>query len=185
MKDGEMTDAELVRSSLEGDMESYKTLMNRHRGGAMAVALNMLMNYEDAEDACQDAYLKAFQNLVRFDCRRSFKNWFYALVSNLCLDRIRKKRRFFKFLGRLKSEEMTAAGSPPRPVSHAGLIDLKRLRCLSPRERTALYLWAQEGCSGSEIAEALGCSEKTAHVYLFKARTKLKAFLREEKNGSL
>jgi RNA polymerase sigma-70 factor (ECF subfamily) len=184
MKDGEMTDAELVRSSLKGDMESYKTLMNRHRGGAMAVALNMLMNYQDAEDVCQDAYLKAYQNLARFDSRRSFKNWFYALLSNLCLDRMRKKKRFFKFLGRLKSEEMTGAGGPPGRVS-SGFPDLKRLRCLSPRERMALYLWAQEGCSGSEIAEALGCSEKTAHVHLFKARTKLKAFLREEKNGSL
>ena len=185
MKDGKMTDGELVRRSLNGDMESYRTLMNRYRGGAMAVALNMLMNYQDAEDACQDAFLKTFQNLARFDSRRSFKNWFYALVSNRCLDQIRKKKRFFNFLGRLKREEMAAAGGPPDQPSSIGLLDLKRLRRLSPRERMALYLWAQEGCSGSEIAEILGCSEKTAHVYLFKARTKLKALLREEKNGSL
>jgi RNA polymerase sigma-70 factor (ECF subfamily) len=185
MKDGEMTDAELVRNSLEGDMESYRTLMNRYRGGAMAVAVNMLANYEDAEDACQDAFLRAYQKLARFDSRRSFKNWFYALLSNLCLDRIRKKKRFFKFLGRLNNEQLADAGRQPGRVSPAGLPDLTLLRCLSPKERMALYLWAQEGCSGSEIAEALGCSEKTAHVHLFKARTKLKAFLREEKNGSL
>ncbi len=180
-----MTDGELVRRSLEGDMDSYRMLMNRYRGGAMAVAVNMLMNYQDAEDACQDAYLKTYQNLAMFDSRKSFKNWFYALVSNRCLDLIRKKKRFFNFLGRLKSEELAAAGGSPGRSSPVGFLDLKRLRRLSPRERMALYLWAQEGYSGEEIAEILGCSEKTAHVYLFKARTKLKALLREQKNEPL
>jgi RNA polymerase sigma-70 factor (ECF subfamily) len=185
MKDGPMTDNELVQSCLKGNMESYRTLMNRYREQAMALALNILANYQDAEDACQDAFLKAFQNLERFDLERSFKSWFYVLLSHLCLDQIRKKNRFRHFFGRFLSRDTmsTAVPEASNPSLHPKL-ELKLLGRLRPKERTAIFLWSQEGYSGSEIAAVLGCSPKTAHVHLFRARTRLKAILKEEMNES-
>jgi RNA polymerase sigma-70 factor (ECF subfamily) len=185
MKDGPMTDDELVRSCLKGNMEAYRTLMDRYRGQAMALALNILANTQDAEDACQEAFLKAFRNLNGFDLERNFKNWFYALLSHHCLDQIRKRKRFFLFVDRYQNQvRMTAAvseASNPGVTIDLGQGLLKRLR---PKERTAIYLWSQEGYSGAEIAAVLGCSEKTAHVHLFRARVRLKAALKEERDES-
>jgi len=180
MKDGPMTDNALVRRCLEGNMESYRTLMDRYREQAMALALNILANYQDAQDACQEAFLKAFQNLDRFDLERNFKNWFYALLSHVCLDQVRKRNRFRHFIGRLRGQDrLTESVSAPNPgvPTYQAMGLLSRLR---PKERTAIYLWSQEGYSGAEIAAVLGCSPKTAHVHLFRARARLKAILKEE-----
>jgi len=180
-----MTDNELVRSCLKGNMESYRTLMDRYRGQAMALALNILANFQDAEDACQEVFLKTFQNLGGFDLERSFKNWFYALLSHHCLDQIRKRKRFYRFISRIQSRDRMAAAVPV--ASTPGLqhdLEPRLLSRLRPRERTAIYLWSQEGYSGAEIAAVLGCSEKTAHVHLFRARTRLRAILKEEKRES-
>ncbi len=179
-----MTDNELVQSCLEGNMESYRTLMERYRGQAMALALNILANYQDAEDASQEAFLKAFRNLERFDPRKPFKNWFYALLSHHCLDELRTRRRFHRLVAGLrKEEEEELAASSPNPGAGPRL-DFSLLNRLRPKERTALYLWSQEGYSGAEIAAVLACSQKTAHVHLFRARTKLRAILKEERNAS-
>lgn len=174
-----MTDTELVCSCLEGDMESYRTLMDRYREPAMALALNMLTNFQDAEDACQEGFLKAYYNLHRFDIARSFKNWLYAVLANVCLDQIRKKRRFLEFIRHSQSEQRSETGSRPAAPVASGSFDFGRLRGLSPKERACLYLWSQEGYSGEEIAAALGCSRQTAYVHLFRARAKLKRALDE------
>jgi RNA polymerase sigma-70 factor (ECF subfamily) len=183
MKNSEMTDSELVRGCLEGNMESYRAMIERYKEYAMALAVNILANYQDAEDACQEAFLRAFQNLGKFDPEKSFKNWFYALLSNLCLDQLRKRRRFSLLFRRLRLEDgaadMTAAANPGR----SSLLESGYLRRLSPKERMALYLWSQEGYSGAEIAAVIGCSMNTAHVHLFRARAKLKKQLREDKYG--
>lgn len=185
MKESLVTDNDLVRNCLEGDMESYRTLMNRYRDPAMALALNILTNFQDAEDACQEGFLRAYKNLSTFDLERNFKNWLYALLSNACLDQHRKRKSYFRFIGRLRTEEQSAAERRSAAPGSAGEFDFKHLRCLSPKERASLYLWSQEGCSGEEIAGVLGCSPKTAYVHLFRARTKLKAALKGEKHGTL
>ncbi|MDH4272026.1 MAG: RNA polymerase sigma factor [Candidatus Aminicenantes bacterium] len=179
-----MTDNELVQSCLEGNMESYRTLMERYRGQAMALALNILANYQDAEDASQEAFLRAFRNLERFDLRKTFKNWFYTLLSRLCLDQVRRRRRFHRFIAGLRKEgEEAMAASSSNPGAVPG-VDFSLLNRLRPKERAALHLWSQEGYSGAEIAAVLSCSQKTAYVHLFRARTKLKAVLKEEKDAS-
>jgi RNA polymerase sigma-70 factor (ECF subfamily) len=178
-----MTDNDLVRECLVGKMESYKELMDRYRNHAMAIAVNILANREDAEEACQEAFLKAYRNLGGFDANRSYKNWFYALLSNHCLDMIRKRARFKGFLGRFRHENPAAVIAPPAPSASFEELDFRYLRPLKPKERTALFLWSQEGYSTAEIAAILGCSPSTAGVHLYRARVKLKTLLKEEKNA--
>jgi RNA polymerase sigma-70 factor (ECF subfamily) len=183
MKNGQMDDNELIKNCLQGNTASYRLLMEKYGGYAMAVALNILMNYPDAEDVCQEAFLKAYQNLNKFDLQKNFKNWFSTVLYNLCLDTIRKRKHFRNLLGLFRSEQREAA--PPRagdpPVDFAQ--EFRWLRCLSPKERLSIHLWAQEGYTGEEIASVLKCSPKTAHVYLWKARRKIKTLLRENKNA--
>lgn len=179
-----MTDIELVRSVIAGDGESFRTLMERYRDPAMALALNMLTNFQDAEDACQDGFLKAYKNIRRFDVGRSFKTWVCAVVANSCLDQLRKKRGFFRVVGRLKRDQLAEAAGRPAPPPAPEALDFARLKSLSPKERACLYLWSQDGCSGEEIAAALGCSRQTAYVHLFRARAKLRKAIDEGKHAA-
>jgi RNA polymerase sigma-70 factor (ECF subfamily) len=185
MKRDRMKDNDLVRECLKGNVEFYRHLMDRYRDYVMAVALNVLMNYEDAQDVCQEAFLKAYRNLDKFDLQKNFKNWFYSLLYNCCLDHLRQRKRFFNMLGKFRTEtRIDDVPESPNPA-FSQWEEFKLLRHLSPRERITIYLWSQEGYTGPEIASVLGCSHKTAHVYLYKAREKLKALLKEKKNGKL
>lgn len=174
-----MTDSELVRECLEGRTDSFRELIDRYRDHAMAVAVNILANRQDAEDACQEAFLKAFRSLGTFDEGRSYKNWFYALLSNHCLDLIRKRSRFKGFLGRFRYEEPSVSSAAGKVPASAKELDFRYLRPLSPKQRMALYLWAQEGYAPAEIAAFMGCRPNTAAVHLHRARTKLRTILKE------
>lgn len=184
MKSDGMSDIELIRSCLQGDAEAYRGIMEKYRHGAFALALNVLRNREDAEDVCQDSFLKAFHNLDKFDVRGSFKNWFYTLLYRSCIDSIRKKRRFFDFFSKFKAEPLASSFQrAPNPKTEEK-IEARFLQRLSPNERLSVYLWANEGYTSEEIASVLRCSPSTARVNLFKARKKIKAML-EEKNGEM
>lgn len=180
-----MSDNNLVKECLQGNRESFRELMYKYQNYAMAVALNILMNFDDAQDVCQEAFLKAFRSLSKFDMNKSFKNWFYALLCNRCLDHLRKRNRFFNMIRRFQTDIRT--DGTDQPENHASFlqVEFELLQCLSPKERISIYLWSQEGYSGSEIASVLGCSDKTAYVHLYKARKKLKVLLKEKKNGKV
>jgi len=146
----------------------------------MALALNILGNWEDAEDACQDAFVNAYQHLHRFDVRKSFGNWLYTIVYNLCLDQLRKRRRFKRFFHRIKRESLS---SNTRQTLEQPLIKpfpQEILKELSAKERAILFLWAVEGYTSKEIGDVLRCSPATARVHLYKARRKIKALLEKE-----
>ena len=175
-----MSDQELIKACLKGDKDAYREIMRRYSSKALALALNMLRQREDAEDACQEAFMKAFRNLERYDPSRDFQNWFYTLLYRRCLDHMRKRKRYVNFMGRFRYEPGAGVSpSPKNPLRGSGLPS-RYLDHLSPKQRMALILWADEGCSGEEIASVLGCSPSTARVNLYKARKKIKALLEGE-----
>ena len=179
-----MTDEELLRSCLLGDVEEYHKIVERYRTKALAMAMNILGNREDAEDASQDTFIQVYKNLEKFDFQRSFPNWFYAILYKRCLDRLRKRRRFSQFYQKIKSEPSQAFSvAPPNP--RFSLKDKQELmNALKPKERISLFLWANEGYTSGEIANVLRCSPSTARVHLFKARKKIKILL-ENKHVTL
>ncbi|MBD3414074.1 MAG: sigma-70 family RNA polymerase sigma factor [Candidatus Aminicenantes bacterium] len=179
-----MDDNRLLKGCMEGDLECYQQLVHRYSGKAMALALNILKNKQDAEDACQDAFIRIFNNLEGFDFNKKFKDWFYAILYNRCIDLVRKKHRFYQFFLKKKAQQMSEhkqknkTGEIPKPLPS------QYLKKLSPKEKTALLLWAQEGYESKEIGEIMKCSPSTVRVYLFKARQKIKSYL-EKKNEPL
>ena len=179
-KDRNMEDNELLRSCLNGDLEDFRKLMDKYKGRSLALAWNILGNREDAEDACQEAFVQVYLNIEKFDFSRNFKDWFFTILSNRCLDQLRKRYRFAKFFKSQKTvfkEKMTQVNSNP---DRSPLISSKLLQKLNPRERISVCLWANEGYNSSEIASVLRCAPSTARVHLFKARRKLKTLLEEE-----
>lgn len=178
MKTENMSDSELVKNCLQGDMEAYRQIMDKYTGKAMALAINILRNREDAEDVCQEAFISAYHNLDKFDLQGSFRNWFYTMLYNSCIDKIRKKKRFFQFFARVKSSQGLIQANPEPTNPYSGWsLDKRYLQTLSPKERLALFLWAQDSFAGEEIAAILKCSPATARVHLYKARKKIKAII--------
>ncbi len=175
-----LSDQELVKACLSGNVEAFRKIMERYSGKAMALALNMLRHRQDAEDVCQEAFVKAFHNLPKYDPRQSFKNWFYTVLYRRCLDHMRKRKRYHTFMVNFRGDKRRdAVPADFNPTRHTDL-DPKILEGLSAKERMTLVLWANEGYSGKEIASVLRCSPSTARVNLFKARKKLKALLEGE-----
>ena len=177
-----MDDREIVARCLGGAAGAEAALVRAYGPLVLAVALNVLGNREDAEDVCQETFIQVFRNLGRYDAGRSFKTWLLTIVYRRSLDMIRKRRRFAEFAQRARSEPSALARDPapgpglgdPRPLPSHLLADL------SPKERTALCLWANEGYTARDIAEVLGCSAGTARVTLFNARRKVKVLLEND-----
>ena len=175
-----MQEKQLLESCLRGEKEEFKKIVDRYSAQAMAMALNILRNREDAEDACQEAFVQVYRNLQNFDFKKSFKNWFFTILYHRCLDQLKKKRSFTEFFKKTKNNSYESASNPPSNQLEQTLSQ-NLLSYLSPKERTVLYLWANEGYTAEEIGEILGCASSTARVYLFHARRKIKALL-EKKN---
>src|SRR5512138_1619619 len=86
-------DAELVRAAVAGDQEAFRELMERYKGRAYAVALGILGDPDEAVDAVQDAFIKAYYNLKDFRGGSSFFTWFYRMLVNGSIDGWRKTGR--------------------------------------------------------------------------------------------
>src|SRR5512142_1496395 len=167
---------ETIESCLRGDPASERAMVEAYGVLVLSVALNVLGNRQDAEDVCQ----QAFRHLGRYDLERSFKTWLLTIAYRRALDMLRKRRRFKEFAARARFEPAAAGERGERGPADPEPLPSKLLEALSPRERLALSLWANEGCSAKEISAVLSCSDSTARVYLFNARRKIKALLEKD-----
>ncbi len=178
-----MDDRELVAGCLRGNPEDFREIVMKYSSSTLAIALNILGNRDDAEDACQEAFIKAYRHLDRFDPERSFKNWLYTILYRRCLDHLKRRRRSRALLKKLQTEIPPAQlSNPPRPAQSRALPS-RFLEVLSPKERAALCLWANEGYSAQEISSVMMCTASTARVYLFQARKKIKKILENDNVG--
>jgi len=172
-----MEDNDWITACLRGNGEEFKKIVDKYKAYAMAVAMNIIGNREDAEDACQETFIQIFRNLEHFDARLSFRNWLYAILFHRCLDVLKKKRRFRNLTSKVKNESSGRFATEAYNPEEKKNLSQHILKQLSPKERTALCLWANEGFTAVEISEVFRCSASTARVYLFNARRKIRQFL--------
>ncbi len=180
-----MDEKAMVAACREGEADAFRNLVVGYGNLVLAVAINVLGNREDAEDAAQETFLQVFRNIESYDPERSFKTWLLTILYRRCLDMIKKRRRFSAFAVRARHElvEGSYATGNPRPEDPEPLPS-SLLKALSPKERTALCLWANEGFTAADISDVLECSASTARVHLFNARKKIKSLL-EKNHGVL
>jgi RNA polymerase sigma-70 factor (ECF subfamily) len=86
-------DNEIISRILSGDARAYAELIDRHKDRAMTLAMRMLKNHADAEEALQDAFVRAFRALPRFEKKSLFSTWFYRIVFNVCSTHLSKHPR--------------------------------------------------------------------------------------------
>ena len=163
-------DLALVRQSLAGHTEAFGVLVTRYQKVMYTVALRMLGNPEDARDATQDAFVKAYQHLPSFDSRYRFDSWMYRILVNACLN-VNRDRHLEEPL----DAEAAGADSPfdTALASERGEQINAALLQLTPEYRAVVVLRHFAGQSYGEIAEALSIPEKTVKSRLYSARQRL------------
>lgn len=167
-----MDENELIEKCLGGDMEAFESIVRKYQSFLFSLCWNILRNVDEAKDSVQEAFIQAFQNLQKFDQKRSFKNWLYSIAYRKAIDRKRKITSFIRKIEEIKRNSKESL------VENRDEI-WKLLENLNSKERTAILLQISEGFTAKEIGNVLGCSENTVRVHLFNARKKLKKLLKE------
>lgn len=186
----QMDETELIRAAQAGDERAFEELVRMHDQAVLRLAMNLLRSPEDANDVYQEAFLRVFRNLnsFRFDC--SFHTWLYRIVTNLCMDALRRKKVRHEqkrpaaedgaISDRIERvEEDRVQGDPQRALLSAELRERigKALGELTPRERMVFELRHYQGMRLRAIGEVMGASEEAAKNCLFRATQKMRASL--------
>jgi RNA polymerase sigma-70 factor (ECF subfamily) len=174
-----MTDAMLVRRVLDGDTAAFTTLVDRHAAACTRFATRMLGNREDAEDATQETFLRAYRSLARYEERQTFRTWLFQILINRCRTAaVRRQRRHRMFL----VDDTAIAAASVRPAVDAGDLraDLKRaIDALDPDQREAFLLKHVEQLSYDEIAAATGIGVSALKMRVKRACDRMQWMLRE------
>ncbi|HXM42423.1 MAG TPA: RNA polymerase sigma factor [Bryobacteraceae bacterium] len=185
-----LDEASLIRAVQRGDQDAFEQLVRAYDQSVLRLAVNLLRSQEDARDVFQEAFLRVFRSIdsFRFDC--SFHTWLYRIVTNICLDNLRKRK--------VRKEEPAVVDTPEGPLDRmndfeeeAAHADPERsmwnrqlgqriegaLGGLTPRERMVFELRHYQGLRLRNIGEILGTSEEAAKNCLFRATQKMRAVL--------
>jgi RNA polymerase sigma-70 factor (ECF subfamily) len=190
------SDLEAVKRAVEGDHDAFRVLVERYQDRAYGLALRVMRDEEQAKDVVQDAFLKAYRSLDRFEGRSSFYTWFYRVVMNLCIDAKRRQPpgRTVEWdeahaletpvgtgLDAVDSDRQRASG-PAGDLERAELRETIRraIEELPDDARQTLMLREIDGLSYSEIAKSLGVPKGTVMSRLHHARRRLRVLLAEQ-----
>lgn len=172
----------LIRRCRSGATEAFEPLVRRHEGRALAYAGSFLGDGAEAEDAVQEAFVRAYQSLDRLEPGSSFGPWFRTILRNECLDRLDAAARRRE---RAWPEEGPEPGS--RNPDGPERIERRELACqirtavgaLGPAHRAAFVMREMDGLSYDEIAGQLDVSPGTVASRLHHARNRLARMLAE------
>jgi len=166
--------AVVLDRAVAGDVAAFEQIIVRYERRVLSLAWRLLGRPEDAQDASQEVFLRAFRYLHRFDRRRPFEPWLMKMTVNVCHD-----------LGKTRQQHPNAEIDPDalrgKSDPHADLHSEEQkkmlyeaLQELPEKERAAVVLRDIEGFSTAEVAEILGSSEPTVRSQISNARVKIK-----------
>lgn len=176
---------EQVRRARGGDAEAFRGIVDAYSRPLWRAAFRVLDDAAAAEDAVQEAFLRAWRALDRFDERAELSTWLYRIAINAAIDLRRERGRREAFAGNLPEDfsgQVTVRSTEADPHRHAfsrQLVDRAQqaIATLPENERVAILLRHFEGRSTAEIARALGGDENAAKQAVFRAVHKLRAVL--------
>ncbi|MGA1840540.1 MAG: RNA polymerase sigma factor [bacterium] len=186
----------LVRKTLKGDNEAFRLIVERYKNALFNLAYRLTQNRESAEDLAQEAFVRAYEHLERFDQQRSLFTWLYTICTNLTINELKKKghyadreRNTWEQKGedeRIASDTWSGREFPEgeQKVDAEEKKDLlnELLGKIPDEYRTAVILRYQEELSYQEIAEVLGVSLSLAKVRVHRGIEKLRTIFQEMEN---
>lgn len=187
----EELELQIIKKVQRGDADAFGELVTKHQKFVYNLALKMLGSPEDAEDAAQEAFIKAYRSIGSFRGESKFSVWLYKLTNNVCLDMLRKRRENTVSLsaadedgGDTEIEIADERYSPDEVYEKKEMHEAiqKGLDALGEEFRSVLVLREVSGMSYDEIAKALGLDPGTVKSRIFRARKKLCAILTDDGN---
>ena len=130
-----LDEAGLIRAAQKGDQDAFERLVREYDQSVLRIAMNLLRSPDEARDVYQEAFLKVFRNLhaFRFDC--SFHTWLYRIVTNICLDRLRRRK--------VRKEESTVVDTSEGPIDRSGSCR-KKGRIPTPSANCGIASWREK-----------------------------------------
>ena len=175
-----------VEAARRGDKQAFSQLVQAYQRPVFNLTYRMLGNSEEAEDAAQETFLRAYARLSQYDPQMKFSTWVFSIANHHCIDRLRKRRATHISIDDNPVLENLQEDSPQpehqaldreQSIELQGLINL-----LEPEYRTPLVLRYWEEMSYEEIAEAMGVTVAAVKSRLFRARQQLMALYESDQS---
>jgi RNA polymerase sigma-70 factor (ECF subfamily) len=177
------TELELIKQAQQGDRRAFGQLVRLHREGAVNVVYRMCGDAELAEEAAQEAFIRAWTNLPRYKPRSPFRNWLYRIATNVAVDALRSQKETVD----VESVDVPDAESGPEALTEVrerGERVRQAVLALPPASRAVVVLREYEDLSYKEIADTLGIPIGTVMSRLNYARSLLRQTLTPYMEGA-
>ena len=178
-------ETEIIRRAKAGDPQAFSQLVERYQRRVVGVAQAVVHNPDDAVELAQETFVRAYENLAKFESRSSFSTWLYRIAANLAIDFRRREGRHTVLRGEEAENELDRLPSPRgNSFQETARGELNRrindaLNELTPEHRAVILLREVEGLSYDEISDALDCPRGTVMSRLHYARSRLKTILKD------
>jgi RNA polymerase sigma-70 factor, ECF subfamily len=179
----QLSEAALIAEAKSGSRRAFGRLVKTYQNRVLALAYDLMGNYEDASDLAQEAFIRAFKKLGTFEERSRFSTWIYRITVNLAMDqhRRRKRRPTASFEAHFRDGippdshgELVTTPDDPVVNEEVRNILLAALDQLTENQRTATVLKYFQHRSCKEIADIMGCAEGTVRIHLHRALNHLR-----------
>jgi len=182
-------ETEAIRDVLAGNRDAYRVLMDRHFSTVTRIAFRITGNEADAEEAAQEAFLRAYNKLPSFRQDSAFSTWITRIAMNTAINLVERRNRDLSYQGLRIADEPTPAkntvrvadtqAGPENALLNREAVSLRQaaMHQLTPMERTAFTLRHMEDIPMAEIATALNVTTNSAKQAVFRAVSKLRQSL--------
>ena len=182
-------DHHYIEKTLRGDLNAYGQLIQKHEKYIFTLAMRILKNREDAEEASQDAFMKAFHSLRTFEGNSKFTTWLYKIVYNEALGKLRKSKNHMIELEAIEEMESPSEkyldGLKKLQLSGRKEIIRRGLDMLKPVESAALTLFYLDEQSIKEVEDIMGLTNSHVKILLHRGRKNLLESLKKITNREL
>lgn len=178
--------AEVIARAVSGDRAAFEEIVLRHERRVLTLAFRLLGSAEDAQDAAQEVFLRAFRYLRRFDSSKPLEPWLVGMTVNVCRTAGRKRSQSRHMF--IAGDGLQPEDSGKNPYAQLRAEEQKRLLHhalddLPEKERAAIVLRDLEGFTTGEVAEILGSAEATVRSQISVARLKMRKAIARMKGG--
>jgi RNA polymerase sigma-70 factor (ECF subfamily) len=171
-----------IKQVIDGDSSAFAALVNRYKDMVFTLSLKMVKSREEAEEAAQDTFVKAYRSLNRFKAESKFSTWLYKVAYNTCLDRLKKQNRAqpLTAIDEYTEHEVVSLSNAVDSLEEKERQQLIQscLNLLEGEDSFLLTLFYFEEQSVKEIAKIMGINDNYVKIKLYRGRKKLAAVLK-------